>query len=117
MFHVKPRLFTILTLTIYVKQRPNNAFTDIFLDVHNIQVVPYKQFFPIRKLKKYTLLPPVVPPNVFFSLLPFLDVVPKFGCSKLLYCCRAWGLVSATGAFLISVMLLKLLLHLRHLWF
>jgi hypothetical protein len=55
-----------------VKQRPNNAFTDIFLDVHNIQVVPYKQFFPIRKLKKYTLLPPVVPPNVFFSLLPFL---------------------------------------------
>jgi hypothetical protein len=47
MLHVKPHLFTILTLTIYVKQRPNNAFTDILLDLHNIQVMPYKQFFPV----------------------------------------------------------------------
>jgi hypothetical protein len=71
MLHIKSRLFTILTLTIYVKQRPNNSFTDIFLDVHNIQIVPYKQI-PSKEAKKYTLLPPVVPPNVFFSLLPFL---------------------------------------------
>jgi hypothetical protein len=72
MLYVKMRLFTILTLTIHVKQRPNNAFTDILLDVRNIQVMPYKQFFPVGKLKKYTLLPLVVPPIVFFALLPLL---------------------------------------------
>ena len=93
--HVKPRLVTILTLTIYAKQRPNYALTDIFLEVHNIQIMPYKQFFPVRQLKKYTLLPPVVPPTVYFTLLPLLCGCSKFWLLKtfiLLYnlCTSQW---------------------------
>jgi hypothetical protein len=47
----------------------------------------------------------------------FLVPCPNFGCSKLSYCCRTSSLVSGTGASLVSTLLLKLLLFLRHLWF
>jgi hypothetical protein len=37
----------------------------------------YKQGFPVRKLKENTLLPPVVPPIFFITLLSFPSMLSK----------------------------------------
>jgi hypothetical protein len=78
--------------------------------------MPDEQRRPVRELKS-TLLPPVVA-SVVFVMLPFFDnkVFQNSTCSKVEYCSSTCAPDSGSGASLVSTLLLKMTVLLRHGW-
>jgi hypothetical protein len=45
----------MMCFTLHIKPSSQNALTNIFLYVHDIQIMPYKQMFPVRPYKHLQL--------------------------------------------------------------